>query len=252
MEKKKKRNKINRRRVKWPIFVLIPQALWFLFFNSKCESFCSVIVGREIILFLCVETNPLHPFWKKKSVLWFTYNYPCCCSVTKACPTLYDPMDCSRPGFPVLHYLPEFAQTHVHWIGGAIQPSHPLLSLFLLPSIFPCISIFSNELVLCIRWPKYWSFSFSFSISLSNEYSGMISFRIDWFDLLAVQGTLKSLLQHHSSKAVSSSMLLLSCLQSSHVFNIHSNFLVKPSEVEDTFSDRIMKFYNDLEKCILT
>ena len=87
---------------------------------------------------------------------------------------------------------------------------------------------------------------------LPNEYSGLISFRIDWFDLLAVQGTLKSLLQHHSSKAVSSSMLLLSCLQSSHVFNIHSNFLVKPSEVEDTFSDRIMKFYNDLEKCILT
>ena len=128
---KKKRNQINRRRVRWPIFVLIPQALRLLFFNSKCESFYSVIVGREIILFLCVETNLLHPFWKKKKcVLWFTCSYPCCCSVTKTCPTLCNPMNCSRPGFPVLHYPPESAQTHVHWIGDAIQPSHPLLPLF--------------------------------------------------------------------------------------------------------------------------
>ena len=105
-------------------------------------------------------------------------------------------MDCSMPGFPVLYYLLEFAQTHVHCIGDAIQPSHPLLFL-LLPSIFLSIRVFSNELALCIRWPKYWSFSFS----PSNEYSGLnSSFRIDWFDLLAVQGTLKSLLQHHNSK----------------------------------------------------
>ena len=81
----------------------------------------------------------------------------------------------------------------------AIQPSHPLSPLLLLPSIFPSIRVFSFELAVCIRWPKYWSFSLS--ISPSNEYSGLISFRIDWFDLLAVQGTLKSLLQHHSSKA---------------------------------------------------
>ena len=107
-------------------------------------------------------------------------------------------MDYSTPGFPVLHHLLEFAQTHVHWFGDAIQPSHPL------PSPSPAfnlssIRVFSNELALHSRWPKYWSFSFS--ISPSNEYSGLISFRIDWFDLLAVQGTLKSLLQHHNSKA---------------------------------------------------
>ena len=108
-------------------------------------------------------------------------------------------MDYSMPGFPVHHQLLEPTQTHVHCISDAIQTSHPLLSLLLLPSIFASIRVFSNESVLCIRWPKYWSFSFS--ISLSNEYSGPISFRMDWLDLLAVQGTLKHLLQHHSSKA---------------------------------------------------
>ena len=107
-------------------------------------------------------------------------------------------MDCSTPGFPVHHQFPKLTQTHVHRVGDAIQPFHPLHPL-LLASIFPSIRVFSNESVLCIRWPKYWSFSFS--ISPSNEYSGLISFRMDWLDLLAVQGTLKSLLQHHSSKA---------------------------------------------------
>ena len=112
---------------------------------------------------------------------------------------LWDPMDCSMPGFPVHHQLPELAQIHVHRVSDAIQHlvlCHPLL---LLPSVFPSIRVYSNESVLCIRWSKYWGFSFN--ISPSNEYSGLISFRIDWFDLLAVQGTLKSLLQHHSSKA---------------------------------------------------
>ena len=108
-------------------------------------------------------------------------------------------MDCSIPGFPVHHQLPEFAQTHVHRVGVTIQPSHPLLSPSPPAFIMPSIKVFSNQSVLCIRWPKCWSFSFS--ISSSNEYSGLISFRMDWLDLLAVQGTLKSLLQHHSSKA---------------------------------------------------
>ena len=108
-------------------------------------------------------------------------------------------MDCSRLGFPIRHQLPELVQTHVHRVGDAIQPSHPCHALLLLPSIFPSIRVFSSESVLHIRWPKDWSFSFS--ISLSNEYSELISFRIDWLDLLAVQGTLKSLFQHHSSKA---------------------------------------------------
>ena len=107
-------------------------------------------------------------------------------------------MDYSVQGFPVLYHLLELAQTHIHWVNDAIQPSHPLWPL-LLPSICPSIRVFSNELALYIRWPKYWSFSFS--ISPSNECSRLISFRMDWFDLLAVQGTLKSLLQHHSSKA---------------------------------------------------
>ena len=108
-------------------------------------------------------------------------------------------MDCSTPGFPVLHHLPDFAPAHVHGVGAAVPPSHPLSPLLLLPSIFPSIMVLSSESALRIRWPKYWSFNFS--VSPSNEYSGLITFRIDWFDLLAVQGTLKSLLQHHSSKA---------------------------------------------------
>ena len=111
----------------------------------------------------------------------------CCCSVAQLCLTLCNPMDCSMPGFPVLHHLPELAQTHVHWVGDAIQPSHPLCPLFLLLSIFPSIRVFFDELALCIWWLKYWSFS----ISPSNKYSGLTLFRIDWFDLLAVQGTLK-------------------------------------------------------------
>ena len=108
-------------------------------------------------------------------------------------------MNCSTPVFPILHYLTEFVQTHVYWVSDAIQLSYYLLPLLLLLSIFPSIQVFSNESALCIRWPKYWSFSFS--INTSNEYSGLISFRIDWFDLLAVQETLKSLLQHHSLNA---------------------------------------------------
>ena len=113
---------------------------------------------------------------------------------------LCNPTNCSTPGFPVLHHLLEFSQTPVHWVGGAIESSHPLLPL-LLPTIFPSIRVFSNELAVCIRWPKYWSLSFNLSLSPFNECLGLISFRIDWFDLLAVQRTLKSLFQYRSSKA---------------------------------------------------
>ena len=107
--------------------------------------------------------------------------------------------NCSKPGFSVLHHLLELAQTHVYWVSDAIQSSHRLLSPSPMPSILSNIRIFSNESALRIRWPKYWSFRFS--INPSNEYLRLISFRIDWFDFLAVQRTLKSLLQHHSSKA---------------------------------------------------
>ena len=115
-------------------------------------------------------------------------------SVAQSCPTLCDPMNHSTSGLPVHHQLPEFTQTHVHQVGDAIQPSHPLSSLLLLPPVTPSIRVFSNESTLCMRWPKYWSFSFS--ISPSNEHPGLISFGMDWLDLLAVQGTLKRLLQH--------------------------------------------------------
>ena len=119
-------------------------------------------------------------------------------SVTQSCPTLCDPMNRSTPGLPVHHQLPEFTQTHVHQVGDAIQPSHACRPLLLLPPIPPSIKVFSNESTLCTRWPKYWSFSFS--ISPSSEHPGLISFGMDWLNLLAFQGTLKSLLQHHSSK----------------------------------------------------
>ena len=114
----------------------------------------------------------------------------CCCSVAQSCPILCDPMDCTMPGFPVLHHLPELAQTYVHC---SVMPSNHLVlfcPLLLLPSIFLSIRVFSNELALCIRWPKYWSFSFN--ISPSNEYSGLISFRIDWFDLCSPRDSQES------------------------------------------------------------
>ena len=126
-------------------------------------------------------------------------------------------MNCSMSGFPVLHHLPELAPTHVQRVSDATRHlvfCHPLL----LPSIFPSIRVFSNETALQIRWPKYWSISFS--ISPSNEYSRLISFSIDWFDLLAVQGTLKSLLQHHSSKALVVYQSAFFMVQLSHPYMI--------------------------------
>ena len=128
-------------------------------------------------------------------VLYFQFSL-----VTQLCLILFDPMDHSMPGLPVHHQLPEITQTHLHWVSDVIQPSHPLSSPLLPLSIFQSIRVFSNESALLIRWPKYY-WSFNFNISPSNECSGLISFRMDWLDFLAVQGTLRSLLQHHSSKA---------------------------------------------------
>ena len=142
-------------------------------------------------------------FWARRSKLIYFKNF--CVSVymlqfssvTQSRLTLCDPMECSMPGFPVHHQLLELTQTHIHQVNDAI---HFILCrpLLLPPSIFPSIRVFSNESTLHIRWPKYWSFSFS--LSPFNEYSGLISFRMDCLDLLEVQGTLKSLLQHHYSK----------------------------------------------------
>jgi len=148
----------------------------------------------------------------------------CCCWFAQSCLTLCDCMDYGMPGFAVLHHLPEPAQTRVHWVSDATQPSHPLSS-----SCPPAFNLSQHQGLFqwvgslhCIRWWKYWSFSFS--INPSNEYLGLISVRIDWFDLLAVQGTLRSLLQHHSSKS--------SILQCSTFFmvqpHIHIWLLGKP------------------------
>ena len=160
-------------------------------------------------------------------------------SVAQSCLNLCDPIDCSMPGFPVHHQLPEFTQTHVHRVSDVIQPSHPLSS-----PTSPAFSLSQHQglfewVSLRIRWPKYWSFSFS--ISPSNEYSALISFRMDWFDLLAVQGTLRSLLQHHSSKA---SILwrssLTSMVQLSHPYVTTGKTIAWVSFVRQTsFSDNI-------------
>ena len=136
-------------------------------------------------------------------------------SDAQLCPTLCNPVDCSTPGLPVHHQFPEFTQTPVHWVGDASNHLIFCRPLLLSPSIFPSIRVFSNESVLCIRWSEYWSFSFS--ISPSNEYSWLISFRMDWLDLLVVQGTLKSLFQHHSSKP--------SILQCSAFFMVQLSYL---------------------------
>ena len=153
----------------------------------------SLSITNSWSLLTCVDwvggaIQPSHPLWSPSP----TFSL----SVTWLRPTLCDPMDYSMPGFPILHQLPKLVQIESVMASNDLVLCHPLL---LLPSIFPSITVFSNESALCIRWPKYWSFSFN--ISPSNEQSGLISFTMDWFDLLAVQGTLKSLLQHHSSKA---------------------------------------------------
>ena len=156
-------------------------------------------------------------------------------------------MDCSMPSIPVHHQLPELAQTHVHQVGNAIQPSHPLSSPLLLPSVFPSIRVFSNESVLHIRWPKYWSFSFS--ISTSNKYSGLISFMIDLFYFLAVQGTLKSLLQHQRSKASILWHSAFSIVQLSHPYMTTGKTIALTRQ---TFLGKVMSLlFNMLSRLVI-
>ena len=166
-------------------------------------------------------------------------------SLTQLCPTLCNPMNRSTPGLPVQHQLPESTQTHVHCVGDAIQPSHPLYPL-LLPSIFPSIRVFSNESALLIRWPKYWSFSLN--ISPSNEHSGLISFRMDWLDLPAVKGTLKSLLQHCSSK---SSILWRSAFFIVQLSHPHMTTGKTIALTSWTFADKVMSLlFNILSRLV--
>ena len=156
-------------------------------------------------------------------------------------------MDCSMPGLPVHYQLPEFTQTDGHWVGDVIQPSHPLLS----PSP-PAFNLSQHQglfkWVLHIRWPKYWSFSFN--ISPSNEYSRLISFRMDWLDLLAVQGTLKSLLQHHSSKAS-----IFWCSAFFIVQLLHSYLTTRKiiALTRQTFVGKVMSLlFNKLSRLVIT
>ena len=167
--------------------------------------------------------------------------------VAQSCPTLWDPMDCSTPGFSVHYQLPELAQTHVHRVGDAIQPSYPLSS----PSP-PAFNLSQHQGL--FQWvssshqvAKYWSFSFS--ISPSNEYSGLISFRIDWFDFLAVQGTLKSFLQHHSSKASILQHSAFFIVQLSHAYMTTVKTIALTRQ---TFVGKVMPLlFNMLSKLII-
>ena len=156
---------------------------------------CMVLENALISFYVAVQFSQTLLLKTLFSIHWSI----CCCSVAKLCLTLCDPKDCNTPGFPVLHWL----QSLLKFMSiELMMPSNHFIlccPLLLLSSILLSTRVFSNELALCIKWPKYWSFSFS--ISPSSEYLGLVSINIDWFYLLAVQGTLKSLLQHHNLKA---------------------------------------------------
>ena len=236
-------------------------AAFFFCSNSKLMSFSSIKICKIYIVvkyfsflmyteYSCYNSVPFFPLkpekmWQddlirclifilKLYIIHVCYNVNICrrsrnLSVQFICSlwlTLYNPMDCSTPGLPVHHQLPEFHQIHVHWFSDANQPSHLLSS----PSP-PALKLsqlqgLSHGSVIRIKWPKYWSFSFS--ISPSNEYSGLNSFRMQWLDLLAVEGTPKSLLQHHSSNASILRCSVFSVVQLSYMPLIHTWLLEKP------------------------
>ena len=177
--------------------------------SIRLESYFTIITGKgNNSLFFPLKGLPILKTVNKWGHLLL--------SLTKSCLTIGDPMDCNTSGFPVFRYLPEFAQTHVHRVGDAIQPSHPLSS----PSP-PALSLSQHQglfqwVILHSSWLKDWSFSFS--TSPFNEYSVLISIRIDWFDLLGVQGVLKSLLQHHNLKALILQLSAFFMVQLSHPY----------------------------------
>ena len=183
------------------------------------------------------------PVYLRESINQLSIN-----SVAQLCPTLCDPMNRSTPGLPVHHQLLESTQTHVHWVGDAIQ--HLILCHLLLlpPSIFPSIRVFSNESALPIRWPKYWSFSFN--ISPSNEHPGLICVRMDWLELLAVQRILKSLLQHHSSKASILRCSAFFVVQLSHPYLTPGKTIALTRQ---TFVDKVMSLlFNMPSRWVIT
>ena len=191
---------------------------------------------------LCFLTgHESFPFWSSRSVVQFS-------SVQSLSPVrlFATPWTAARQGSLSITNL-ELAQTHVHRVGDAIQPSHPLSSPSL-ASILPSIRVFSNESILHIRWPKYWSFSFS--LSSSSEYSGWISFRMDWLDLLAVQGTLKSLLQHYSSKVP---ILLHSAFFKVQLSHLYMTTGKTTSLTRRTFVNKVMSLlFNMLSRLVIT
>ena len=166
------------------LYIAVALHLCYAVLSQSCLTLCDPMdcstPGFPVLHYL-PEYAQVHVHWVGDAIHPF-----CCFSVARSCLTLRNPMDCSMLGFSVLHYLLEINQAHVPWVGDAIQPYCPLYLLLLLPSMFPSIRVFSNELALCIRWPKYWSISLG--ISHSNEYSGLITFRIDWFDRIQSKG----------------------------------------------------------------
>ena len=183
--------------------------------NGNIQVICNTIITLQL----------LESGWEPRKFIpgeWIPHCF--CCSVAKLCPTLWDPLDCHTPGFPVLHYLPEFTQTHDHWVSDPIQPSHILLppSPLALNLSYHQERVFSSELTLHIRWPKYWSFSFS--ISLSNGYSGLISFRIDWFDFLAVKGDSQESSPAPQFESINSFVLSLLWFNSKYAIQVCHSF----------------------------
>ena len=205
----------------WAIPKFLYTFLCFLILFNQNKTI-SVHIYTCIHTYIYTHTQNTHTYIYAHIYIMHMYAY--CCLLARSCLTLCDPMDYSKPGFPVLFHLPEFAQTHVYWV--LMSPNHLILCcpLPLLPSIFPRIRVFSNDLALCIRWPKYWSFNFS--ISPSSEYSGLISFRIDWFNLLTVQGSLKSLSapQFEGINSLMFSILYGPILTSLHHYWKHHSF----------------------------
>ena len=207
---------------------------------SYLEPVCCSMSSSNCCFLTCIQISQ-----EADQVVWYSHvfqNFPQFIMIHTVkgfgmCPILCNPMNCSTPGLPIHHQLPEFTQ--LMSIESVMSSSQLILCrpLLLLPSIFPIIRVFSNESALCIRWPKYWIFSFN--ISPSNEHPGLISFRMDLLDLLAVQGTLKSLLQHHSSKA---SILLHSAffiVQLSHPFMTTGKTIALTRQ---TFVDNVSAF----------